>query len=173
MNPALWRERIRSVADFPKPGIDFKDITPLLGDAGVFGEVVEGFAEAFGSQRIDMVCGIEARGFIFAAPVAHRLGAGFVPIRKFGKLPSAAEAASYALEYNEAVLEIHRDALLPGQNVLLVDDVLATGGTAQAAAELVERLGARVVGLVFLIELEFLNGAGKLKGYDFKSFLRY
>lgn len=173
VNPDAWRELIRSVPDYPKPGIDFKDITPLLADANAFGNVVEAIANAFAPSDVDVVCGIEARGFILAAPVAHRLGTGFVPIRKLGKLPSASEAASYVLEYSEAVLEIHSDALSAGQKVLLVDDVLATGGTAKAAIELVERLGARVLGLAFLIELEFLNGASKLQGYDHLSLITY
>lgn len=168
-----WRDLIRSVPDFPTPGIDFKDITPLLADAAAFGEVVEALSAPYESAGIDVVCGIEARGFILAAPVALRLGAGFVPIRKLGKLPSASESASYALEYAEAVLEIHSDALVPGQRVLLVDDVLATGGTAQAAAELVERLGAKVSGLAFLIELEFLGGAAKLSGHEYRSLISF
>lgn len=168
-----WRELIRSVEDFPKPGIDFKDITPLLANGFAFAEVVEALAGAFDSSGIDVVCGIEARGFILAAPVAHRLCAGFVPIRKLGKLPSASESAPYALEYSEAVLEIHCDALSAGQRVLLVDDVLATGGTAQAAVSLVERLGAQVFGLAFLIELVALDGGAKLGGHPYRSLLSY
>lgn len=168
-----WRELIRSVPDFPTPGIDFKDITPLLADAAAFGEVVEALAAPYESAGIDVVCGIEARGFILAAPVAHLLHAGFVPIRKLGKLPSVSESAAYALEYAEAVLEIHSDALIPGQRVLLVDDVLATGGTAQAAAELVQRLGATVWGLAFLIELEFLGGAARLAGHKYQSLISF
>ncbi len=135
--------------------------------------MVDTIAGLYRDQRIDKVCGIEARGFILAAPVAYRLGVGFVPIRKHGKLPFSAEAASYELEYNEAILEIHTDAVAPGERVVVVDDVLATGGTARAAADLVERLGAVVVGVVCLIELEFLGGRSKLEGLDLHTFIRF
>lgn len=167
-----WTSRIRSIPDFPQSGVDFKDITPLLADGRAFGQIVDAIAGLYGG-RVDKVCGIEARGFILAAPVAYRLGVGFVPIRKHGKLPYTAEAASYELEYSEAVIEIHSDALKAGERVLIVDDVLATGGTARAAADLVERLGGNVVGLVCLIELEFLNGRSKLDGLDLQTFIRY
>jgi adenine phosphoribosyltransferase len=167
-----WTGKIRSIADFPQPGIDFKDITPLLADGPAYAEVIDAIAGIYGG-RVDKVCGIEARGFILAAPVAYRLGVGFIPIRKHGKLPHTAEAASYELEYSEAVIEIHSDALNAGERVLIVDDVLATGGTARAAADLVERLGAVVVGLVCLIELEFLKGRSRLDGLDLKTFIRY
>lgn len=167
-----WTGRIRSIADFPQPGIDFKDITPLLADGAVFRQVIDAIAGLY-EGRVDKVCGIEARGFILAAPVAYRLGVGFVPIRKHGKLPFTAEAASYELEYSEAVIEIHSDAVKPGERVLIVDDVLATGGTARAAADLVERLGAAVTGLVCLIELEFLKGRSKLDGLEVTTFIRY
>jgi adenine phosphoribosyltransferase len=167
-----WTNRIRSIPDFPQSGVDFKDITPLLADGPAFGQVVDAIAGLYGG-RVDKVCGIEARGFILAAPVAYRLGVGFVPIRKHGKLPHTAEAASYELEYSEAVIEIHSDALMAGERVLIVDDVLATGGTARAAADLVERLGGNVVGLVCLIELEFLNGRSKLGGLELQTFIRY
>ncbi|HEU4867694.1 MAG TPA: adenine phosphoribosyltransferase [Actinomycetota bacterium] len=167
-----WTDRIRSIPNFPQPGVDFKDITPLLADGPAFGEVVDAIAGLY-ADRVDKVCGIEARGFILAAPVAYRLGVGFVPIRKHGKLPYTAEAASYELEYSEAVIEIHCDALKAGERVLIVDDVLATGGTARAAADLVERLGGNVVGLVCLIELEFLNGRSKLDGLELQTFIRY
>jgi adenine phosphoribosyltransferase len=169
----LWREKIRSIPDFPKPGVDFKDITPLLGDASAFGEVVDTIVGAFEGVGIDKVCGIEARGFILAAPVAHRLGAGFVPIRKHGKLPFTSEAASYTLEYSEAILEIHSDALAAGERVLVVDDVLATGGTARAAGELVQRLGATVEGFAFLVELGFLGGRAQLAGHRLQSLICY
>jgi adenine phosphoribosyltransferase len=169
----LWREKVRNIPDFPKPGVDFKDITPLLADAAVFGEVVDTIAGAFAGGGIDKVCGIEARGFILAAPVAHRLGTGFVPIRKHGKLPFRSEAASYTLEYSEAILEIHVDALAPGERVLVVDDVLATGGTAKAAAELVQRLGATVEGFAFLVELGFLGGRTQLGNHRLQSLICY
>jgi adenine phosphoribosyltransferase len=168
-----WRQRIRSIPDFPQPGIDFKDITPLLADAQAFGEVVDTIAGAFSNVDIDKVCGIEARGFILAAPVAHRLGAGFVPIRKHGKLPFTSMAASYTLEYSEEILEIHSDALAEGERVLVVDDVLATGGTARAAVDLVERLGATVQGFACLIELGFLGGRAALEGYRLQSLICY
>lgn len=164
---------IRSIPDFPKPGIDFKDITPLLKDRAAYHGVVDAIAGLYAAGAVDKVCGIEARGFILAAPVAYRLGVGFVPIRKHGKLPYAAEAASYQLEYSEAILEIHADALEPGERVLIVDDVLATGGTARAAADLVERLGGVVAGIVCLIELEFLGGRSKVDGLGLHTFIKY
>ncbi len=168
-----WEDKIRTIPDFPKPGVNFKDITPLLGDRATFAQVVEGIASLYGDGQVDKVCGIEARGFILAAPVAYRLGVGFVPIRKHGKLPFTAEAASYELEYSQAILEIHSDAIQPGERVLIVDDVLATGGTARAAADLVERLGGVVSGIVCLIELEFLNGRSQLEGLNLQTFIRY
>ncbi|MFL6061042.1 MAG: adenine phosphoribosyltransferase [Marmoricola sp.] len=153
---------IRDVPDFPKPGVMFKDITPLLADHDGFTAVVQALADAGrdadGRPCVDKVLGMEARGFILAAPVALALGAGFVPVRKAGKLPSATYAVSYALEYGEATLEMHQDALAPGERVLLVDDVLATGGTAAATRELVERAGAQVHALAVLMELSFLDG---------------
>lgn len=168
-----WKRMIRSVKDFPEPGIDFKDITPLLADAVALREVVDALAERYSSSQITAVCGIEARGFILAAPVALKLGAGFVPVRKHGKLPYLSEAASYQLEYAEAVLEIHADAVNPGDQVLIVDDVLATGGTARAAADLVQRLGATVSGVACLIELAFLDGRSKLTGLDTHVLIDY
>ncbi|CAN5850524.1 adenine phosphoribosyltransferase [soil metagenome] len=167
-----WAAKIRSIADFPQPGIDFKDITPLLADGPAYAEVIDAMAALYGG-RVDKVCGIEARGFILAAPLAYRLGVGFIPIRKHGKLPHTAEAASYQLEYSEAVIEIHSDALKARERVLIVDDVLATGGTARAAADLVQRLGAEVMGVVCLIELGFLNGRAKLDGLELHTFIRY
>lgn len=167
-----WTGKVRSIADFPQPGVDFKDITPLLADGPAYAEVIDAIAGAY-AGRVDKVCGIEARGFILAAPVAYRLGVGFIPIRKHGKLPHTAEAASYELEYSEAVIEIHSDALSAGERVLIVDDVLATGGTSRAAADLVQRLGAEVVGVACLIELEFLKGRAKLDGLDLRTFIRY
>lgn len=167
-----WHNKIRSVPDFPKPGIDFKDITPLLGDGVALAEVIEAISAPY-RGAVDKVCGIEARGFILAAPVACSLRAGFVPIRKHGKLPYRSEAASYELEYSEAILEIHADAVGAGERVLIVDDVLATGGTARAAADLVQRLGGNVVAVVCLIELEFLKGRSKLEGIELATHIRY
>ena len=164
---------IREVPDFPKPGINFYDITTLLKDAGGLREVIDGLCSHYSGKGIQTVAGIEARGFIFAAAVAYGLKAGFVPIRKPKKLPAATERVEYALEYGTDVVEIHRDAVLAGDNVLIVDDVLATGGTAAAAAKLIEKLGGRVAGLGFVIELDFLNGRTKLAGRDVYSLINY
>jgi adenine phosphoribosyltransferase len=166
---ALLESRIRDVPDYPKPGVVFKDITPLLADGPAFAAVVQ--ALAAGNEGATKVAGIEARGFILAAPVAYVLGAGFVPIRKQGKLPAATDAESYELEYGEATLEVHRDVFGPGDRVLIVDDVLATGGTAAATAELVRRSGASVAGIVFLLEIGFLAGRAKLPDLDVRSLL--
>jgi len=156
------RRIIRDVPDFPKPGILFKDITPLLGDPELLRETVEAMAEPFRKDGISQVLGIESRGFIFGPPLAVALGAGFVPARKPGKLPWKTLRESYALEYGEDALEIHRDAFRSGERVLLVDDLLATGGTAAAAARLVEKLGGHAVGASFVVELAFLGGRAKL-----------
>ena len=156
----LIMSRIRDVPDYPQPGIVFKDITPLLGDGQAFNAVVDGLAKSYGP--VDKVVGIEARGFILAAPVACRLGAGFVPIRKKGKLPAATYSQDYELEYGTATIEVHTDAFAPSDRVLVIDDVLATGGTARATADLVRRSGAQVVGFAVLLELSFLNGRAKL-----------
>lgn len=164
---------IREVPDFPQPGVVFKDITPLLADVVAFSSVIDLIVVAFGRGSMDKVCGIEARGFILASPVAYHAGAGFVPIRKAGKLPGATVAEDFSLEYGNATLEVLEDAVAPGDRVLIVDDVLATGGTALAAARLVERLGATVAGIACLIELEFLGGRSRLGGYDLVSLLRY
>jgi adenine phosphoribosyltransferase len=164
---------VRDVPDFPTPGIVFKDITPLLADEVAFSSVIDLIVMTFGRGNIDKVCGIEARGFILAAPVAYHAGAGFFPIRKQGRLPRATVSQSYTLEYAEATLEVHKDAVASGDRVLIVDDVLATGGTAAAAAQLVERLGGTVAGIACLIELEFLGGRARLADYDFVSLLRY
>lgn len=164
---------IREVPDFPKPGVNFFDITTLLKDAKGLRTVIDGLAGHYQDKGIEIVAGIEARGFIFAPAVAHVLGAGFVPIRKAKKLPAAIERVEYELEYGTDVVEIHRDAVEPGQKVLLVDDVLATGGTAAAAARLVEKLGAKVAGLAFVIELDFLHGMDKLAGRDVYSMIHY
>ncbi len=164
---------IRDVRDFPRPGIVFKDITPLLADAAALRECVVRLAAPFRGAGIETVCGIESRGFIFGAALARELGAGFVPIRKPGKLPSHTLAVEYDLEYGTDRLEIHNDALRPGQRVLLLDDVLATGGTMAACVELVERSGAHVVACAFLIELKFLAGDAKLKNIDVLSVITY
>lgn len=163
---ATLRSAIRDVPDFPKPGIVFKDITPLLADENAFSAVIDLIVVQFGRGSVDKVLGIEARGFILASPVAYHFGAGFIPVRKKDKLPWETEAAEYSLEYGTATLEIHKDAVRPGERVLIVDDVLATGGTAKATASLVERIGGNVVGIACLIELDFLKGREKLEGYD-------
>lgn len=165
--------RIRSVPDFPIPGILFRDITTLLQDAEGFKQAVDAMVEPFRSDHVDLVVGVESRGFIFATPVAYALGAGFVPVRKLGRLPAQSIRAEYELEYGTNTLEIHADAAQPGQRVLLVDDLLATGGTAAAAVDLVKRLGAEVVGMAFLIELEDLKGRERLGGERVHSIIRY
>jgi len=161
--------RVRDVQDYPQPGIVFKDITPLLADAAAFGEVVAALGDGHGP--IGKVAGIEARGFILAAPVALRLGAGFVPVRKQGKLPGPSYAQTYDLESGTATLEVHQDAFAPGERVLVVDDVLATGGTAAATAALVRRCGAEVAAVAVLLELGFLPGRSQLTGLDVRSLL--
>jgi adenine phosphoribosyltransferase len=167
------RDRIRDIADFPQPGVIFRDITPLLADPVAFGYVVDGLADPFRSAAIKKVVGVEARGFIVATPVAERLQSGFVPVRKAGKLPWQTAQITYDLEYGTDSLEVHRDAFDPGDRVLIVDDVLATGGTAAATIELVESLGATVVGLSFLIELTFLDGRSRLADRPVESLIRY
>ena len=164
---------IRDIPDFPKPGIVFKDITPVLQDSRAFTEVIDRMAGYACEKKPDVVVGIESRGFILGSPVALKLGKGFVPIRKIGKLPHDTIQAEYALEYGTSAVEIHKDAIAAGQRVLIVDDLLATGGTAAASARLVEELGGHVAGIVFLIELGFLNGRDKLQDYDVKSFITY
>ena len=167
------KTQIRHVPDFPKPGILFYDITPLLQDAAGFRAAIDSLAIPFQDQGIDVVVGIESRGFIFAAPLADRLGAGFAPVRKPGKLPSICVRESYALEYGTDTLEIHEDAVKKGQRVLIVDDLLATGGTARAATDLVKKIGGTVHALAFLIELVGLNGRAKLAGEHVHASLRY
>jgi adenine phosphoribosyltransferase len=167
------RARIRDVPDFPLPGILFRDITPLLQHPASFKACVDLFVDHFKSMRIDVFAGIESRGFLFAAPVALELGAGFVPVRKAGKLPAAKLRRTYALEYGEATIELHRDAVRPGQRVALVDDLLATGGTAEAACALLEEAGADIVDVAFLIELEFLKGRERLRGRNVTAFIHY
>jgi len=170
---AFLKDLIREIPDWPRPGVGFKDITPLLNDVEAFRYAIDAIATHFGTDRVDRVLGVEARGFLFAGPVAYRFGAGLVPIRKAGKLPWEIEQEEYVLEYGTDLLEIHRDGVRPGESVLIVDDVLATGGTASAAARLVERLGGNVAGFGFLLELGFLGGRAKLEGYDVLSLLRY
>ncbi|MDQ3803297.1 MAG: adenine phosphoribosyltransferase [Acidobacteriota bacterium] len=164
---------IREVPDFPKPGINFYDITTLLKHPDGLRRTVDALAEQFRGAGADTVVGIEARGFIFAPAMAYHLGAGFVPARKPGKLPSACASVSYDLEYGQDALQIHRDAVGSGNRVIIADDLLATGGTARAVVDLVEQLGGRVVGLAFVVELEFLPGRRKLEGYDVRSLIRY
>ena len=165
----LIQERIRDIPDYPKPGVMFKEITPLLADHVAFAGVVDTIVNHHGRGTIDKIVGIEARGFILAAPVAYHFGAGFVPVRKKGKLPAATHGETYDLEYGTETIEIHADALEPGDRVLIVDDVLATGGTARAAAELVRRGGGDVAGLSVLLELSFLRGRDKLGNLDVHS----
>lgn len=164
---------IRDVPDFPKKGIIFKDITPLLADASAFEATVDALASPRLGSRVDLVAGVESRGFIFGAAVAARLKAGFVPIRKPRKLPAATISETYELEYGTDTLEMHADAIRPGQRVLLVDDLLATGGTARAAAAMIRRLGADLAGIAFVIELEFLKGREKLTGLPVTSLVRF
>jgi adenine phosphoribosyltransferase len=162
----LVEANCRDIPDFPTPGVVFKDITPLLADSYAFGQVIEYLADFLERVGCELVVGIEARGFIVAAPAAFHAGLGFVPLRKPGKLPGVTLRESYALEYGEASLEMHEDAIPPGARVVIMDDVLATGGTAAAAADLLERAGAKVIGMSFLIELSFLGGRAKLPGRD-------
>ena len=164
---------IRDIPDFPKPGILFKDITTLLKDGDAFAAAIDGLLAKIGKRPIDAVVGMESRGFIFAAPIAYKLGVGFVPVRKLGKLPAQTIRATYDLEYGSDSLEMHRDAIEKGQKVLIVDDLLATGGTARATAELVKRLGGEVHALAFLIELVALKGREKLAGYDIATLIQY
>jgi adenine phosphoribosyltransferase len=171
---ADWlKSHVRDIPDYPKPGIIFRDITPLLAAPDAFSATVDALGAPFADEHIDKVCGIEARGFVFAAPVAYHHAAGFVPVRKPGKLPWDIEREEYELEYGSDLLEIHRDAVAPGERVLIVDDVIATGGTAAATARLVEKLGGEVVGFTFLIELAFLGGRSKIDGYRVESLVTY
>lgn len=167
------RARIRDVPDFPREGVLFKDVTTLLGDAGAFRDAVDALVLAHHGQHIDLVAGVEARGFILGGAVAYLIGAGFVPVRKRGKLPRETVAVDYALEYGEAALEVHTDAIAEGQRVLVVDDLLATGGTAAATVSLVERLGGHVVGIAFLVELSALGGAAQLGDRPRVSLVRF
>lgn len=171
---ASWiHDHVRAIADYPQPGVTFRDITPLLGDAAAFGRMVDDFVARFNDVEASRVVGIESRGFIIGAALAYRLGAGFVPVRKAGKLPWQVAHEEYELEYGTDKLEIHRDAIHPDEAVLVIDDVLATGGTARATANLVEALGGRVVGIGVLIELEALKGRDRLGDYRVESLTTY
>jgi adenine phosphoribosyltransferase len=171
--PADIERGIRNVPDFPKPGIQFKDITPVLADARLFSGCIDLLIEGFKPGQVDAVVGIDARGFIFASAAALRLQAGFVPVRKKGKLPYQTHEQEYDLEYGTSAIAMHIDALKPGSRVLLIDDLLATGGTAAAAASLVQKLGAQILEVSFLIELKFLNGRDRLKGQKVRSIVVY
>ncbi len=167
------RRFIRDVPDWPKKGILFRDITPLLGEPEAFSAAVDALCSDFRDNRVDYVAAVEARGFIFGAAVAERLDAGFVPIRKKGKLPSATESITYELEYGSDTLEVHNDAVKRGSNVLMVDDLLATGGTMAAACELIEKIGGKIAGIAFLVELSELGGREKLGGHKIRTVLSY
>jgi len=167
------KDLIRDIPDFPSPGIIFRDITTVLKDPKGLRVAVDAIAENLQGIEYDIVLGPESRGFIFGVPLAYKMGKGFVPARKIGKLPAPTARKAYALEYGEAEIEIHKDAIVPGQKVVIIDDLLATGGTAKAVADLATELGAEVVGLSFLIELEALNGRALLDGYNVKSLLVY
>jgi adenine phosphoribosyltransferase len=171
--PTDLASRIRDVPDFPKPGILFKDITTLLKDGDAFKAAIDGLIQRIGTRKIDAVVGMESRGFIFAAPIAYHLGIGFVPVRKLGKLPADVVSVEYDLEYGSATLEMHKDAIRPGARVLIVDDLLATGGTVAGTIELVKQLKGEIVGLAFLIELAALRGRDKLSGYDIVTLIKY
>ena len=164
---------IRNIPDFPKPGIQFKDITPVLADARLFAASIDLLTERFAPGSVDAVVGIDARGFIFAAAAALKLKAGFVPVRKKGKLPFSTFEQDFELEYGTGTIAIHTDSVQPGRRVLLIDDLLATGGTAQAAARLVERVGAQILEMCFLIELSFLHGRDRLQQYPVRSLIKY
>jgi adenine phosphoribosyltransferase len=167
------KQLIREVPDFPKPGILFYDITTLLKDKLGFAKLVDSLGQCYIGRRVDLVLGIEARGFIFGPALAYRLNAGFVPVRKPKKLPGETARWTYDLEYGQDTLEVHKDAIQPGQSVIIVDDLLATGGTAAATTKLVESLGGKVASLAFIVELDFLKGRQKLEGYEVVSLLHY
>jgi len=173
MDVAELRAKIRDIKDFPTEGILFKDITTLLKDASAFRAVVDLLAERYRKERVDVVVGIESRGFIFGGTLAHQLGAGFVPVRKLGKLPGKTIEVEYELEYGRDALAVHEDAIQPGQRVLAVDDLLATGGTMAATLRLIEQLGGHVAGVAFMIELGFLHGRDRLKSYPVHSIIVY
>ena len=173
MTPDELRARIREIPDFPKPGILFYDITTLLKDPVAYRAAIDAMLAPYAGMAIDMVVGMESRGFIFSAPMAYQLGAGLVPVRKLGKLPAETISVEYALEYGSNTLEVHRDAIQSGQKVLIVDDLLATGGTVNGTVELVQRLKGEIVGLAFLVELGFLKGRDRLAGYTVSSVITY
>jgi adenine phosphoribosyltransferase len=173
VDTAWLAEHVRDIPDYPKPGIVFRDITPLLAAPDAFVAAVDALSAPYSGEQIDKVVGIEARGFVFAAPIAYHHRAGFVPVRKPGKLPWELEREEYELEYGTDLLEIHRDAIVPGERVLIVDDVIATGGTAAATARLVEKLGGEVAGFSFLLELAFLGGRAKIDDYKIHTVMTY
>ena len=173
MSAESLREKIREIPDFPKPGILFYDITTLLKDPAAYKKAIDLMLEPYKDEHIDIVVGMESRGFIFSSPMAYQLDAGLVPVRKLGKLPAETITVEYALEYGSNTLEIHRDAVQPGQKVLIVDDLLATGGTVRGTIELIERLKGEVVGLAFLVELDFLRGRDRLEGRRVTSVIQY
>ncbi len=167
------KQYIRDIPDFPQPGVLYRDITPLLANAAAFKEVLDALAARYREARVEAVVAVESRGFIFGAPLAYLLGVPFVTARKFGKLPYETINVAYQLEYGEAIIEMHTDALTPGQRVLIVDDLLATGGTTAATVELVEKLGGEVIGVAFVIELTFLNGRQRLGHHDIFALIQY
>lgn len=167
------KKHIRNIPDFPKAGILFKDITTLLKNKGAFKQAIDALAAKYKNKKIDAVVAVEARGFILGGAIAHRLGAGFVPVRKKGKLPYKTNSVTYALEYGRDTLEIHHDAIVAGERVLIVDDLLATGGTVKAVTDLVRQLQGKIVGIAFLVELKDLKGIAKLKGYPVYSLIKY
>jgi adenine phosphoribosyltransferase len=168
-----FKDYVRVIEDFPRTGIRFKDITTLLGDGAAYRAAIEAIAQQLSGKKIDAVCGPEARGFVVGAPLAIALGVGFVPIRKSGKLPSETIEAAYDLEYGKDKLAIHKDAIKPGQNILIADDLLATGGTIATCIDLIHQLGGNVVGATFLIELTYLKGRDRMKGIDVQSLITY
>lgn len=170
---AKLRAAVRDVPDFPKPGIIFKDITPILKDGALFRESIDAFLERCRGKKIDKIVGIDARGFLFGSAVAYQLGIGFVPLRKKGRLPYKTESAAYSLEYGEAEMELHIDAIVPGEQIVLIDDLLATGGTSASAVTLIKKVGGQLVEAQFLIELEFLHGREKLAPTPVVSFLKF
>jgi adenine phosphoribosyltransferase len=173
MTPDELRAKIREIPDFPKPGILFYDITTLLKDPVAYRAAIDAMLAPYTGRAIDVVVGMESRGFIFSAPMAYQLGAGLVPVRKLGKLPAETISVEYALEYGSNTLEVHRDAIQPGMKVLIVDDLLATGGTVNGTVELVQRLKGEIVGLAFLVELGFLKGRDRLSGQAVTSVITY
>ncbi|GHO44955.1 adenine phosphoribosyltransferase [Ktedonospora formicarum] len=171
--PIRLEDRVRDIQDFPQPGVLFKDITPMLQDGPSFHAAMERLAAHYAGAGVEAVVGVESRGFIFGAPLAYLLNCGFVPVRKFGKLPAETINVEYALEYGTNIVEIHKDAIKPGQRVLIVDDLLATGGTVSAAVELIEKLGGHIAGIAFLVELSYLKGREHLQDHDVFALIKY